>query len=76
MTPTQHAALEAMLPSPRFAVWIRDTLLAQEERTGKKAPLSYHETLRTWHFIRANEPPVEVAILNDDDWAALLELIF
>ena len=76
ITEAQSKALDIMLPSPRFAKWIQDTLVAQEVRTSRKAPQTYHETLHTWERIRANEPPTEIAILTAEDWERFIELVF
>lgn len=68
MTPAQKAALDKLLPPHRLLRWLVSTLEAQSKRTGEPIPLVFSEWLATIANVRANEPPIELAILTEEDW--------
>ena len=60
------------LPSAQFLKWIRDTLLAQEKRTGQKAPRHYHEWISRVQDLHGGKALADV--LTAEEFAALKEM--
>jgi len=60
------------LPSAQFLKWIRETLLAQEKRTGQKAPRHYHEWISRVQQLHEGRALTDV--LTAEEFAALKEM--